>query len=200
MEEVWKDVVEYEGLYQVSNLGRIKSLKRINSYGRTVSEKILKPHPNIKSGYLCVNLYKNDKSTIMPIHRLVAITFIPNPDNLPQVGHKDETRTNNNVDNLEWVTNKETANTSKRKERLRKINMGKKISNDVKQKLSKTMSGIKGRKFMCNDIYFESATDLAKYLELPLGTFLHYANNERKIPETLPRFLELTQRGYEQNG
>lgn len=199
MEEIWKDVVGYEGLYKVSNLGRVKSLKRINSYGRTVPGKILKPHPNIKSGYLCVNLYKNDKPTMIPIHRLVAIAFIPNPQNLPQVGHKDETRTNNNVDNLEWVTNKENANTPKRKERLREINTGKKTSDEIKQKLSEKMSKIKGRQFMCNGIYFKSATNLAKYLELPLETFLHYANHNRKIPDTLPRFLELTQRGYETN-
>ena len=199
MEEIWKDVTGYEGLYKVSNFGQVKSLKRLNSYGRTVPEKILKPHPNVKSGYLCVNLHKNNKQTMVFIHRLVATAFIPNPQNLPQVSHKDETRTNNAVDNLEWVTNKENANTPKRKERLREINTGKKTSQESKQKLSETMSKIKGRKFMCDGIYFKSATDLAKYLELPLETFLHYANRDRKIPTTLPKFLELTQRGYEPN-
>lgn len=83
------------GRYQVSNLGRVKSL--------IGHEKILKPE--IRTGYYAVNLSKNNKQKSKRIHRLVAETFIPNPDNLPQVNHKDENKLNNNVANLEWCDN-----------------------------------------------------------------------------------------------
>lgn len=96
MEEIWKDIEGYEGLYQVSNMGRVRSLK----YKK---ERILKPRK--QSGYYRVSLY-NDKKYEYSIHRLVANAFIPNPDNLPQVNHKDENRTNNCINNLEWCTPK----------------------------------------------------------------------------------------------
>lgn len=88
----------YEGLYQVSNFGRVKSL----SNEKTRKEKIL----NIthRNKYNLVTLYKNHTRTTFSVHRLVAQAFIPNPDNLPQVNHKDENKLNNKVDNLEWCT------------------------------------------------------------------------------------------------
>ena len=95
MKEIWKDKKDYEGHYQVSNWGRIKSIK----FGK---ERILKQ--NIRCGYYYVNLYKNNIKKQYPVHRLVAEVFIDNPDNLPQVNHKDENKTNNNVDNLEWCS------------------------------------------------------------------------------------------------
>ena len=94
MEEVWKDIPEYEGLYQVSNLGRVKSLKR---------EKFLKPNVDAY-GYLCVDLYKNKNHNFKRIHRHVAEAFIPNLENKPQINHIDGNKQNNNVNNLEWVT------------------------------------------------------------------------------------------------
>ena len=107
MEEIWKDIKGYEGLYQVSNLGRVKSLGRwvYKEYRgkRWQGEKILKQIKN-KFGYLRVYLYKNRKAKCYAIHRLVAQVFIPNPYNLPQVNHKDEDKSNNRVDNLEWCT------------------------------------------------------------------------------------------------
>lgn len=92
--EVWKNIEGYEGLYQVSNFGRVKSLK----FGK---EKILKPL-RIKCGYLQVNLSKNGKGKMCYVHRLVALAFIPNPNCLSEVNHKDENKENNRVDNLEW--------------------------------------------------------------------------------------------------
>ena len=107
MEEVWKDIEEYEGLYQVSNLGRVKSLNRyiISSNGKTLfyKEKILKLRKN-KHGYLYVFLYKNTVQKFYTIHRLVANAFIENPNNYPCINHKDENKENNKVSNLEWCT------------------------------------------------------------------------------------------------
>lgn len=105
--EIWKDIQEYEGLYQVSNLGRIKSLEKIiitnNNIIKKMSEKILKT-PLHKDGYCYVMLRKDNKSRLFVVHRLVAKEFIPNPNNLPQVNHKDENKLNNNAENLEWCT------------------------------------------------------------------------------------------------
>ena len=98
-EEVWKPIKDYEGLYEISNLGRVKSL----NYRGTGKGKILK---NIKDrkGYLKVCLTKNGRHKIFRVHRLVAEAFIPNPNNYPIVNHKDEVPSNNCVDNLEWCT------------------------------------------------------------------------------------------------
>lgn len=92
--EIWKDIPDYEGLYQVSNLGRVKGLIR----GKILKQSIL------TNGYLNVWLSKDGRVKIKRVHRLVAMAFIPNPDNKPQVNHIDKDVTNNCVNNLEWVT------------------------------------------------------------------------------------------------
>lgn len=105
--EVWRDVVGYEGLYEVSSFGRVRSVDRIvrNRYGVRVSRgKILTP--SLNDGYLFVSLCNKCKYKTKYVHRLVAEAFIPNPNNLPQINHKDETRDNNRVDNLEWCDSK----------------------------------------------------------------------------------------------
>jgi hypothetical protein len=101
MVEIWKDVVGYESIYEISNFGNVKSFK----YGK---EKIRKLR-NDKDGYLLINLCKDKKVKTFKIHRLVAQAFIPNPDNKPQINHIDGNKSNNKVDNLEWVTNKENS-------------------------------------------------------------------------------------------
>ena len=102
--EIWKPVVGYEQLYQVSNKGRVKSLprkvKRGNHYLK-VEEKILKPC-KINSGRLTVRLCSGGKSAVFLVHRLVATAFIPNLNNLPQINHIDGNPLNNNLENLEW--------------------------------------------------------------------------------------------------
>lgn len=95
--EIFVDIEGYEGLYQVSNLGRVKSL----NYNHTNQEKIIKFGEN-KDGYLLVSLCKNGKSKTCKVHRLVANAFLENLNNLPQVNHIDENKTNNIVSNLEW--------------------------------------------------------------------------------------------------
>lgn len=95
MSEVWKDINGYKGLYQVSNLGRVRSVR----YNK---EKIMEL--SYSHGYLRVGLYKNNKLKFHSVHRLVAQAFLSNPYNLPCVNHKDECKTNNNVDNLEWCS------------------------------------------------------------------------------------------------
>jgi hypothetical protein len=99
MEEIWKDIEGYEGLYQISNIGNIKSL----DYNNTKKEKIMKVSTR-KDGYQSIVLTKNGKPKQFYIHRLVAETFIPNPDNLPLINHKDCNPSNNTVSNIEWAS------------------------------------------------------------------------------------------------
>lgn len=102
---IWKDIVGYEGIYQVSNTGAVKRIGMYtNQTGKTwSSERLLKP--SIKeNGYMIVGLSKNGKVSAKYIHRLVAMAYIDNPLNKPTVNHKDGNKKNNNIDNLEWTT------------------------------------------------------------------------------------------------
>lgn len=104
-EEIWKDIEDYEGLYKVSNMGRVKSL----NYRRTGKEGILKARDN-GNGYLYVFLCKEGIKKTYYVHRLVATAFIENPEGYTEVNHIDENKENNCMDNLEWVTCKENIN------------------------------------------------------------------------------------------
>ena len=110
MKEIWKDIAGYEGLYQISNFGRVKSLprelKRFADRKCLTKERILKAHPNSK-GYLRVPLKKDGIEEKRFLHRLVAEAFIPNPNNKSEVNHIDNIPINNAVENLEWTTHKE---------------------------------------------------------------------------------------------
>ena len=99
--EVWKDVVGFEGLYKISNKGNVYSVERISSQGNKCGGRTLKPiYDNY--GYLVVTLHKNGKQKVKKIHRLVTEAFIPNPNNYPDVNHRDEEKDNNELSNLEW--------------------------------------------------------------------------------------------------
>ena len=108
MKEIWKDIIGYEGLYQVSNFGEVR---RLHSGRRKLPPTKLKPRringQHGKTNYLSVNLCKSARAHNYQVHRLVAEAFIPNPDNKPQVNHIDGDPSNNSSDNLEWVTRSE---------------------------------------------------------------------------------------------
>lgn len=192
MEEIWKDVVGYEGLYQVSNLGNIRSVDRVVEYKdgrkRHFKSQSIKQKTTTTSDYLVVCLYKDKQGKHKIVHRLVAEAFISNPDNKPQVGHKDETKTNNCVDNLEWVTAKENNNTpehrkrisglnngmygkpmtNKQKEILRKANTGRKQSPEEIVKRIKTRGYLVTRKVgvECDGVKFDTLKDFANYYKI----------------------------------
>ena len=117
--EIWKDVVEYEGLYKVSNKGNVYSVGRKHARGVNRGGRTLKPSYNSR-GYLTVGLSKNGKPKSRTVHRLVAEAFIPNPYGLPQVNHRDEIKDNNNVENLEWCDARYNTNYGTRTERTSK--------------------------------------------------------------------------------
>ena len=129
MEEIWKPIKGYEGLYEVSSFGNVRSLDRTilvirngMQYYCPIKGKLLRPLVK-RHGYLGVQLYgrgghKTRGLKGFSVHRLVAETFIPNPNNLPEVNHIDEDKTNNRVDNLEWITHIENSNHGTRGKRI----------------------------------------------------------------------------------
>ena len=108
MVEIWRDIPEYLGLYQVSNIGRVKRLDRkiINNGKHTIKKGSIIHQSKSLKGYMRVRLFINGKIKEELVHRVVAKTFIPNINNLPQINHKDENKDNNNVFNLEWCDSK----------------------------------------------------------------------------------------------
>lgn len=131
MEEVWKDIEGFENVYQVSNMGRVRSL----GFDKWHKGRIIKPHLDGKKHYLFVQLYKDGLSRKINVHRLVAIAFIPNPNNYPQVNHKDEDKTNNRADNLEWCTARYNINYGNAK---RKIIESRYANNDMNKVILRT--------------------------------------------------------------
>lgn len=109
MRVIWKDIPNYEGLYQISNYGEILRLKSYDSKGHLRNSRIKKQSTN-GDGYKVVGLYKNGIETKFLVHRLVALMFIPNPEGYAEINHKDENKQNNIVSNLEWCSRKYNIN------------------------------------------------------------------------------------------
>ena len=132
MKEQWRtavyDGIVYEGLYKVSNLGRILNL----NYRNTGKSKLMTPSENT-DGYFKINLRKNGETKTCYVHRLIAQTFIPNPENKPEINHIDEDKTNNRVDNLEWKWHKDNINHGTHNERSAKTRTNGKLSKRVLQ-------------------------------------------------------------------
>lgn len=167
--ENWKDIKGFEGIYQISNEGRVKSLDRYcwngTGYffktGQIIKTRIL---PN---GYERVSL----KRKSFYIHRLVAMAFLPNPQKLPQVNHKDEVKTNNNVENLEWCTEKYNTNYGTARERQKAKIVGVTINNKPIKQYDKS-----GRLIAV----FKSALEAAKTTKINNSFVCKAANGKYK--------------------
>ena len=154
--EIWKDIEGYEGKYMVSNTGKVKSL----NYNNTGKEGIMKPQDN-GNGYLFAQLSKDGKVKQCRINRLVAQAFIPNPNNLPEVNHKDEDKTNNCVENLEWCS------------KLYNMNYGTRTEKTCKPVFSVNKeSGL--------IMYWESITEANKALGINQGSITQCCQGKRK--------------------
>lgn len=127
-----KDVVGYEGLYTIDENGKIYGIKR---------KKFLRTRID-GTGYATVRLCKNGTDTTHMVHRLIAEAFIPNPNHLPFINHKDEVKTNNNIDNLEWCDHKYNCNYGTRNERISKSNTGKPKTEAHRRHISEGRTGI----------------------------------------------------------
>lgn len=166
--EIWKDVKGYEGLYQVSNLGNIKSLaryKKNHSKLQKVEERKLNMYTNKYNGYVYIVLTKNAIEKNIRVHKLVAQAFIPNSENKPQINHIDGNKENNRVDNLEWCTCKEN------------------VIHAYKNGLAKNKQKVKIRQYDKQHNFiaeFDGLLKASKELGISIGNISMCINNKRK--------------------
>ena len=172
--EVWRPVKGYEGLYEVSNLGNVRSVDRHVMYGNhyhLLKGKPIKSFPNSR-GYLRINLSKNNKVKQYPVHRLVANAFIPNPKNLPCIDHINTIRDDNRVENLRWCSQKENMNNPISRKRLiegirRSITPERIEKANIAKRPYDYITG-KGRNG--EPLHFRSVKEAAEYLGVPYGS------------------------------
>ena len=191
--EIWKDIEGYEGHYRISNFGRVYSIK----------SGILLKQKN-KRGYLEVGLCKNGKHRYMQTHRLVALNFIPNPENLPHVNHKDENKQNNCVSNLEWCTVEYNINYGSRTERATQSNISsghyKRLAEELKasgffenrtrklresgkyDEMSSNLRKLLSKKIKCIDTgkIYDSMISASQELGVSQGSISKCCNGKRK--------------------
>ena len=183
--EIWKDIEGFEGLYQVSTQGRIKSVERyIKSSGNTyrfAKERIMKQQINHK-GYPSILLHKESVPYPRVVHRLVAMAFIPNPQNLPQVNHKDTNKLNNRVENLEWMTGEENMRHAFAngcfKTTIKQIEHARKNQKQIVEKRKRAV-------IMCSDTgeelkVFKSITDAEKETGIRNGDIVRVCKGSRR--------------------
>ena len=147
MKEVWRDCKHYEDCYEISNYGRVRN-KNTGHYKKLCTKE---------NGYLIVHLYVNGTHHNEYVHRLVALTFIPNPDKLPQVNHKDENKTNNYVDNLEWCDAAYNNNYGTARERMLSE------ENPSKKNPKSGSDNSHSKAVVCNGKLFHTIKDCANY-------------------------------------
>ena len=174
MEEIWKDVEGFEGLYMVSNLGNVKSL----NYRHKNEEHLLKLCIN-KYGYYFVRLHSNGMEKNFLVHRLVAKAFIENGNNFPLVNHKDENKLNNNFENLEWCTQEYNLNYSLN--RRGKRNQQRKCKTHTKHTSSKYSQRVFQKK-LSGEIVSEYSTvsEAARVNKMSLKSLIECCKKKRK--------------------
>lgn len=182
--EVWEPIKNYEGLYEVSSLGRVRAISHLSWNGKgyfMTKEKVLKPRMK-KWGYLSVALSKDNKAKEFKVHRLVANAFIPNPHQLPQVNHKDERKTNNCATNLEWCTAKYNSNYGSHPKNVSESNLKNhtlkaviQVKNGKVIKRWKTINELKNTKFSISYVY---ATLAGRYKHA-YGFIWKYAEDQK---------------------
>lgn len=186
LNELWRDIPYYEGLYQISNYGRVRSFHKNKTKYKTQRTN--------NRGYLVVQLYKNGKMKNEYVHRLVALTFIPNPNHFPQVNHKDEDKQNNYVENLEWCTAKYNNNYGTARQRT----IATSIKNGVYVQSSIRMSGelnpskqnpkTKGKnsyakQISCDNKEFTCIKDCAEYYGVSYSSMRVWLRFPKKMPK-----------------
>lgn len=181
--EIWKDVKHYEGLYRISNFGRVWSVHK---------QDYKVPHTK-ENGYMFVQLYKNGVMKNEYIHRLVALTFIPNPKNLPQVNHKDEDKSNNSVNNLEWCDCKYNNNYGTARERIVRSNTSNGTYERARQRWlnqnpakvnPKTRgSNAYAKSVWCDGVLFDCIKTCAEYYGINYTTMRCWLSGEGHVPE-----------------
>lgn len=193
--EVWKKCVDFP-LYEVSNYGRIKRREYdrfLFMYGGKQNGAPAISHYCQKiivqsiggNGYLKVSIRKDGKTYSVLVHRLVALAFIKNPLNLPQVNHKDEDKLNNCAANLEWNTEKQNSNYGTRTQRMSKTKTGVKrgkMSDEQKQKISIACKGINAKKVYCGGMVFDSLRETANYFKTNYSTLRNWINGYNPMP------------------